>query len=76
MIPQVKIWTREEMMKRVAPFAELKGFSDGLQVLKNAMRPRGEVTFDHFHGGRVEWNLSGHEQQVARLHGLGIGTDC
>jgi len=31
MIPKVKIWTREEMMQRVAPFADLKGFSDGLQ---------------------------------------------
>jgi mannose-6-phosphate isomerase-like protein (cupin superfamily) len=31
MIPQVKIWTREEMMQRVAPFAALQGFSDGLQ---------------------------------------------
>jgi mannose-6-phosphate isomerase-like protein (cupin superfamily) len=30
-IPPVRVWTREEMMKRVAKFASLKGFSDGLQ---------------------------------------------
>ena len=30
-IPPVRVWTREEMMKRVARFAELRGFSDGLQ---------------------------------------------
>ena len=31
MIPPVRIWSREEMLKRVARFADLKGFSDGLQ---------------------------------------------
>jgi mannose-6-phosphate isomerase-like protein (cupin superfamily) len=30
-IPPVRVWTREEMMKRVATFESLKGFSDGLQ---------------------------------------------
>ncbi len=30
-IPAVRVWTRDEMLKRVAKFAELKGFSDGLQ---------------------------------------------
>ena len=30
-IPPVRVWTREEMMKRVARFSELRGFSDGLQ---------------------------------------------
>jgi len=31
MLPPVRVWSREEMMKRVARFADLKGFSDGLQ---------------------------------------------
>lgn len=31
MIPPVRKWSREEMLKRVARFADLKGFSDGLQ---------------------------------------------
>ena len=31
MIPPERRWTREEMLKRVARFAYLKGFSDGLQ---------------------------------------------
>ena len=31
MIPPVHRWTREEMLRRVARFADLKGFSDGLQ---------------------------------------------
>jgi mannose-6-phosphate isomerase-like protein (cupin superfamily) len=31
MLPPVKVWSREEMMKRVARFKDLKGFSDGLQ---------------------------------------------
>lgn len=31
MIPPVRAWTREQMLKRVARFADLKGFSDGLQ---------------------------------------------
>ena len=31
MIPAVRRWTREEMLKRVARFADLKGFSVGLQ---------------------------------------------
>jgi mannose-6-phosphate isomerase-like protein (cupin superfamily) len=30
-IPPVRIWSREEMLKRVARFADLQGFSDGLQ---------------------------------------------
>jgi len=33
-IPPVRVWTRAEMMKRVAPFTDLKGFSDGLQDSK------------------------------------------
>ena len=31
MLPPVRVWTREEMMRRVARFKDLKGFSDGLQ---------------------------------------------
>jgi mannose-6-phosphate isomerase-like protein (cupin superfamily) len=31
MLPPVRVWSREEMLKRVARFAELKGFKDGLQ---------------------------------------------
>src|SRR5262245_16376072 len=31
MLPPVRVWSREEMMKRVARFKDLKGFSDGLQ---------------------------------------------
>jgi mannose-6-phosphate isomerase-like protein (cupin superfamily) len=31
MIPPLRVFTREEMLKRVARFADLKGFSDGLQ---------------------------------------------
>ena len=31
MLPPIRVWTREEMMKRVARFRDLKGFSDGLQ---------------------------------------------
>lgn len=31
MIPPLRVFTRDEMMKRVARFADLKGFSDGLQ---------------------------------------------
>lgn len=31
MIPPVKVWSRAEMLKRVARFKDLKGFSDGLQ---------------------------------------------
>ncbi|MGH8703310.1 MAG: hypothetical protein ACREVR_19330, partial [Burkholderiales bacterium] len=31
MLPPVRVWSREEMLKRVARFADLKGFSDGLQ---------------------------------------------
>lgn len=31
MIPPVRRWSREEMLKRVARFADLKGFSEGLQ---------------------------------------------
>src|SRR5262245_171883 len=31
MLPPVKVWSRAEMMKRVAPFKALRGFSDGLQ---------------------------------------------
>jgi mannose-6-phosphate isomerase-like protein (cupin superfamily) len=31
MIPPVRVFTREEMLKRVARFSDLKGFSDGLQ---------------------------------------------
>ena len=31
MLPPVKVWSRDEMMKRVARFKDLKGFSDGLQ---------------------------------------------
>ena len=31
MLPPVRIWSRKEMLKRVARFADLKGFSDGLQ---------------------------------------------
>jgi mannose-6-phosphate isomerase-like protein (cupin superfamily) len=31
MLPPVRIWSREEMMRRVARFEDLKGFSDGLQ---------------------------------------------
>jgi hypothetical protein len=30
-IPPVRVWSRAEMMKRVAKFSDLKGFSDGLQ---------------------------------------------
>jgi len=30
-IPPVRVWTRAEMMQRVATFSDLKGFSDGLQ---------------------------------------------
>ena len=30
-IPPVRVWTRAEMVKRIAKFRELKGFSDGLQ---------------------------------------------
>ena len=30
-IPPVRVWTRGEMLKRVARFGDLKGFSDGLQ---------------------------------------------
>ena len=30
-IPPVRVWTRDEMLKRVARFGDLKGFSDGLQ---------------------------------------------
>jgi mannose-6-phosphate isomerase-like protein (cupin superfamily) len=33
-IPSVRVWTRAEMMQRAAPFAALKGFSDGLQDSK------------------------------------------
>jgi mannose-6-phosphate isomerase-like protein (cupin superfamily) len=31
MLPAVKVWSRVEMMKRVARFKDLQGFSDGLQ---------------------------------------------
>ena len=31
MLPTVNIWSRAEMLKRVARFADLQGFSDGLQ---------------------------------------------
>ena len=31
MIPPVKVWSRAEMLQRVARFGDLKGFSDGLQ---------------------------------------------
>ena len=31
MLPPVRVWTREEMLERVARFADLKGFADGLQ---------------------------------------------
>jgi len=31
MLPPVRVWSRDEMMKRVARFKDLKGFSDGLQ---------------------------------------------
>lgn len=31
MLPPIRVWTREEMMKRVARFCDLKGFSEGLQ---------------------------------------------
>jgi len=31
MIPPLRVFTREEMLKRVARFSDLKGFSDGLQ---------------------------------------------
>ena len=31
MLPSIRVWTRDEMMQRVARFADLKGFSDGLQ---------------------------------------------
>lgn len=31
MIPPLRVFTREEMLKRAARFADLKGFSDGLQ---------------------------------------------
>lgn len=31
MIPPAKVWSREAMMRRVARFQDLKGFSDGLQ---------------------------------------------
>ena len=31
MLPPVKIWSRADMMKRIARFEDLKGFSDGLQ---------------------------------------------
>ena len=31
MLPPVKVWSRAEMMKRVARFNALQGFSDGLQ---------------------------------------------
>jgi len=31
MLPPVRVWSRDEMMKRVARFEDLKGFSDGLQ---------------------------------------------
>ena len=31
MLPPVKVWSRAEMMKRVARFSSLQGFSDGLQ---------------------------------------------
>lgn len=33
-IPPVRVWTREAMLKRVAKFSDLKGFSDGLQDSK------------------------------------------
>jgi mannose-6-phosphate isomerase-like protein (cupin superfamily) len=31
MLPPVKVWSRAEMLQRVARFGDLKGFSDGLQ---------------------------------------------
>jgi mannose-6-phosphate isomerase-like protein (cupin superfamily) len=31
MLPPVRVWTREEMLRRVARFADLEGFTDGLQ---------------------------------------------
>ncbi|HUP36885.1 MAG TPA: cupin domain-containing protein [Candidatus Limnocylindria bacterium] len=31
MLLPLRVWTREEMLKRVARFADLKGFSEGLQ---------------------------------------------
>ena len=31
MIPPLKVWSRADMLQRVARFKELKGFSDGLQ---------------------------------------------
>jgi hypothetical protein len=31
MLPPVRVRSREEMLRRVARFAELEGFSDGLQ---------------------------------------------
>jgi mannose-6-phosphate isomerase-like protein (cupin superfamily) len=31
MLPAVRVWTRDEMLQRVARFKDLKGFSDGLQ---------------------------------------------
>jgi len=31
MLPPIKVWSREEMLKRVARFSTLQGYSDGLQ---------------------------------------------
>lgn len=31
MIPPIRVWSREAMMKRVARFQDLKGLGDGLQ---------------------------------------------